>query len=114
MIFLTAAYLENREGGGPGGRHFTQGGRRTVVFGGTFRRDFSPLHSGADDQFRTNLFLSLSLLMFKHITIILVLTTPVEILSNVTNLLFFRNFFKVVKTNNLEFPDKKNIEYPWI
>ena len=38
----TAAYLENREGGGQGigGRHFTQGGRSTVVIGGTFRRNF--------------------------------------------------------------------------
>ena len=35
-----AAYLENREEGvglGPGGRHFTQGGRRTVVVGGRLR-----------------------------------------------------------------------------
>ena len=30
-------------GGGLGGRHFTQGGRRTEVIGGTFRRDFSSL-----------------------------------------------------------------------
>ena len=43
--FRSAAYLENREGGqGLGGRHFTQqGGRSTVVIGGTFRRDFSSL-----------------------------------------------------------------------
>ena len=40
----SAAYLENREGGqGLRGRHFTQGGRCTVVIGGTFRRDFSSL-----------------------------------------------------------------------
>ena len=44
----TAAYLENREVRGEQGlgvRNFTQGGRRTVVFGGTFRRDFSSLEA---------------------------------------------------------------------
>ena len=43
--FRAAAYLENREGGVSrlGGRHFTQGGRRTVVIGGTFQSDFSSL-----------------------------------------------------------------------
>ena len=41
---MPAAYLENREGGGQrlGGRHFTQGGRPTII-GETFLRKFSSL-----------------------------------------------------------------------
>ena len=44
-LLSPAAYLENCEGARArtGGRHFTQGERRTVVIGATFRRDFSSL-----------------------------------------------------------------------
>ena len=42
-----SVFGKSRRGGGqgPGGRHFTQGGRRTVVIGGTFRRNFSGLRA---------------------------------------------------------------------
>ena len=39
----SGVFRKSRGGQGLGGCHFTQGGRRTVVIGGTFRRDFSSL-----------------------------------------------------------------------
>ena len=53
----TSAYFENREGGqGLGGRHFTQGGRPTVVNGGTFRRNFSGLRAPSNYIFPVKTF----------------------------------------------------------
>ena len=42
----SSVFEKSRRGGqGLGARHFTQGGRRTVVIGGTFRRNFSGLRA---------------------------------------------------------------------
>ena len=53
-----SVFKKSRRGGGQGlgGRHFTQGGRRTVVIGGTFGRNFSSLEGALKYIFPVKIF----------------------------------------------------------